>query len=128
MKTSIRTFEAACKYLKLDAAKVLPTVTGMPRHHREAITAHSKLVIIAEALNKEANGGKTWKPDWRTGKWDKYYPWFDLSSGSGLSYDVCDGMISYSHVGSRLCYFSREVAEYAGKRFIKLYKDYFLLK
>jgi hypothetical protein len=118
----IKTFEAACKALKLDPKKVLPDVTAYPKHHQEAMIAHAKLVIIVEALNEG------WKPNWKNGLWDKYYPWFDLSSGSGLSFDVCDDRISGSTVGSRLCFKSRELAKYAGKQFEDLYKKYFLLK
>lgn len=128
MKSSIKTFEGACKFLRLDPVKVLPKVTGIPKHHQEATIAHAKLVIIAEALNKEANGGKVWKPNWKNGQWDKHYPWFDMSSGSGLSYHVYVTQDSLSLVGSRLCYISSDVAKYAGTRFIKLYKQYFLLK
>ena len=126
--STIKTFEAACKYLKLDPVKVLPKVTGLPKQHQEATIAHAKLVIISEALNKEANGGKTWKPDWTNGQWDKYYPWFDMSSGSGLSCFGCGDRDSYSTVGSRLCFKSAELAKYAGTKFIKLYEKYFLLK
>ncbi|MEQ1678598.1 MAG: hypothetical protein ABL876_18020, partial [Chitinophagaceae bacterium] len=122
----IKTFEGACKLLKLDPAKVLPKVTGMPKHHQEATVAHAKLVIIAEALNMEANNGKRWEPDWTNGNWDKYYPWFRMS-GSGLSFDDYVFQISYSYVGSRLCYISSDVAEYAGKTFKKLYQQYFCM-
>lgn len=127
MKTKIKTFQSACKYLGLDPVKALPKVGTMPKKHQLATLAHAQLVIIAEALNQEANGGKPWKPDWRNGQWNKYYPWFDLSSGSGLScYGYVD-RLSTSPVGSRLCYISSEVAKYAGTHFQKLYKQYFLL-
>ncbi|MGQ0738387.1 MAG: hypothetical protein ACT4OJ_04940 [Bacteroidota bacterium] len=99
----------------------------MPKRHQLATLAHAQLVIIAEALNQEANDGKPWEPNWKNGLWDKYYPWFKLSSGSGLSYGDCDDRRSHSTVGSRLCFISREVAEYAGKHYQKLYKQYFLL-
>jgi hypothetical protein len=128
MATSkIKTFAAACKALKLDPAKILPDVSGFPKEHREALLAHAQLVIIAQALNQEANNGKPWKPNWKSGNWDKYYPWFDMSSGSGLA---CHGYVnrtSHSNVGSRLCYISRDLAIYAGKTFIKLYQQYFCL-
>ena len=119
---NVKTFEAACKKLKLDPAKVLPKVSGMPKHHQDAIIAHSKLVIITEALNDG------WKPDWTNDDEWKYYPWFDLSSGSGLRYYGCDYLFSSSPVGSRLCFKSRELAEYAGKQFINLYEKSFLFK
>jgi hypothetical protein len=117
----IKTFEAACKALKLDPVKVLPKVSGMPTHHQEAIVAHAKLVIITEALNEG------WKPNWKDSSEWKYYPWFDMRSGSGLSYNVYDLRNSYSHVGSRLCLKSSELAKYAGTTFKKLYTQYFCL-
>ena len=113
--------------MKYDPVKVLPKVTGMPKHHQEAIIAHAKLVIITEAINTQENGGKPWKPDWKNGKWDKYYAWLSLSSGSGLS---CGGYVflgSFSYVGSRLCFISSDAAVYAGKTFIKLFEQYFCM-
>jgi hypothetical protein len=120
-KAKIKTFEAACKQLELDQVKCLPKVTGVPKHQQDAIIAHAKLMIIAEALNDG------WKPDWKNTSENKYYPWFDLSSGSGLSYYDCGFDCSNSFVGSRLCFKSKELAEYAGKQFIKLYEAYFVM-
>ncbi len=121
MNPKIKTFEGACKVLKLNPKSVLPDVKGMPEHHQKAIISHAKLVIITEALNEG------WKPNWKnTSEW-KYYPWFKMSSGSGLAYDGCGDLYSYSGVGSRLCFKTSELAEYAGKQFKSLYEDYFLL-
>ena len=122
MTAKIKTFEGACKALKLNPKTVLPNVKGMPSHHQKAIISHAKLVIIAEALNEG------WKPDWKNGNEWKYYPWFRMSSGSGLACDGCVNYYSVSRVGSRLCFKTGELAEYAGKQFKKLYEDYFLLK
>ncbi len=122
MKAKIKTFEGACKALKLNPKTVLPDVNGMPEHHQKSIISHAKLVIIAEALNEG------WKPDWKNSDEWKYYPWFRMFSGSGLAYLVCDHLYSGSAVGSRLCFKTSELAEYAGKQFKKLYEDYFLLK
>ncbi len=117
----IKTFEGACKALRLDPEKCLPKVTGVPKHHQEAIVAHAKLVIITEAINEG------WKPDWKDDAQYKYYSWFDMSSGSGLSFDGCDSYCSGSAVGSRLCFKSRELAQEAGKQFKKLYEQYFVI-
>jgi hypothetical protein len=120
MFNKIKTFEGACKVLKLDPKKALPVVSGMPKQHREAIIAHAKLVIIAEALNGD------WKPDWSDYNQWKYYPWFEMKSsrfgydGSYVNYS------SYSNAGSRLCFRSAEIAKYAGQQFKSLYKQYFL--
>lgn len=125
--TDVKTFEDACKVERLDPKKVIPDFKAYPTKDRKAMIAHAKLAIIARAVNKLANNGKQWKPDWDNGKWDKYYPWFDMRGGSsGFRFYDCDDWRSASNVGSRLCYLSYEAAEYAGKQFIKLYKDYFM--
>jgi hypothetical protein len=125
--TDIKTFEDACKVERIDAKKVLPKVTSYPKKDQAALLAHAKLVIIARAINKVANKGKAWKPDWKNGQWDKYYPWFDMGGSSGFRSYGCDSWSSLSGVGSRLCFISREAAEHAGKQFEKLYKDYFVM-
>ena|SRR5689334_9094293 len=120
----IETFEDACKALNLgDPAAVLPNLDFFPEHHRKALTAHAKLIIIAEAMNEG------WKPDWDNNKQWKYYPWFDMrnSSGVGFSFVDCVNGDSASSVGSRLCYRTRELAEYAGKQFQDLYNEFFQL-
>ncbi|MCL1657435.1 hypothetical protein M2T79_12590 [Elizabethkingia miricola] len=118
----VKSFEDACQLLGIEPN--VPEVSMLPENHKKAIVAHYKLVIIAEAVNEG------WKPNWDN--WDerKYYPWFDLegsSSGAGFSYCDCDCWHAASGVGSRLCFKTWELAEYIGKTFIDLYKDYFLL-
>lgn len=89
--------------------------------------AHAKLVIIARAANRLANKGKVWKPDFKNLNQYKYTPWFYHEAGSsGFRFDGYVFWGSVSAVGSRLCFISREVAEYVGKTFEKLYKEYFL--
>ncbi|MFA6260375.1 MAG: hypothetical protein WC760_02835 [Bacteroidia bacterium] len=79
-----------------------------------------ELTIIARALNED------WEPDWSDSSEYKYYPWFNMS-GSGVSYFDCDRVISTSAVGSRLCYKSRELAEYAAKQFQSHYNNFMTL-
>ena len=117
----VKSFEDACQLLGIEPN--VPEVSMLPDNHQKAIVAHYKLVIIAEAINEG------WKPNWDN--WDerKYYPWFNMSSssGAGLSYDGFGRWGTGSGVGSRLCFKTWELAEYIGKTFIDLYKDYFLL-
>ncbi|WBS75695.1 hypothetical protein PF438_04205 [Elizabethkingia meningoseptica] len=118
----VKSFEDACQLLGIEPN--VPEVSMLPENHQKAIVAHYKLVIIAEAVNEG------WKPNWDNWNERKYYPWFDLegsSSGAGFSYYVFVSWSSYSFVGSRLCFKTWELAEYIGKTFIDLYKDYFLL-
>jgi len=123
----IKTFEDACKYLRLDPKKVMPDFSCYPKEDHAAMIAHAKLVIIARAVNKIANKGKLWKPDWSNYNQLKYYPWFEMRGSSGFRFGGCAYWLSRSIVGSRLCFISREVAEYIGKTFEDLYKHYFTI-
>jgi hypothetical protein len=121
----IKTYEDACKKLGIDPKKV-PIVSGISKIHREAIAAHYKIVIIAQALNDG------WQPNWNDFSEYKYYPWFNVkataknTAGSGLSCDDYVNARTSAGVGSRLCYKSSEIAEYAGKKFKALYTQYML--
>ena len=123
----IKTFEDACKALKL-SPKALPDVSGLPEKHRNALIAHYKLVIIAEALNEG------WQPNWNDSDEYKYYPWFEIKAnkkkpaGFGFSYTHYDFWSTHTTVGSRLCFKSRELSDYAAKQFEKLYVEYFLIQ
>lgn len=87
-----------------------------------ASVAHAKLSIIAKALNEG------WKPDWKNGDQYKYTPFFIANTdNSGFSYYHYYYWSSCTSVGSRLCYKSSEIAEYAGKQFSSLYNDLFRL-
>lgn len=117
----IKSFEAACKALKLNPKK-LPVVSSIPKKYRDAIVAHFKLVIIAEALNEG------WKPNWEDYNEYKYYPYFDMQSGFGFVVTLCGTWHAYAGGGSRLCFKTRELAEFAGRKFRKLYKAYMVIK
>ena len=123
---TIKTFEEACAKLGLDPAN-LPDFSMMPEKHRAALTAHSKLIIIAEALNDG------WQPDWSNDDEYKYWPYFEITadkdqpSGFGFSLTGFVRWYTYASVGSRLCYSSRELARYAGETFVDLYRAYFLI-
>jgi hypothetical protein len=124
MYTNIKAFEDACTKLGLDAATVLPDFSMYPEKHRNAMTAHSKLVIIRDAVNDG------WEPDWKNGKFDKWFPWFDhdSSSGSGFAFGNADHQYATSDAGSRLCFKSEDVATYVGRQFEDLYRDYFVIE
>lgn len=111
---NLETFEAAASFQSIDPT-VLPDVSLVPESIGKALIAAYKIMIISQA----AWAGLT--IDWSNYEQRKYYPWFDLEGG--FSYDRCDYDYSDSFVGSRLCYPSREIAEYVGKTHIDLYKD-----
>lgn len=123
----IKTFEAACKALKLDPKKVTPTVTGYPKQYAAALIAMAKLIIIVQALNSD------WKPNWQDLNQPKYYGWWDMNKDSnnrsGFRLVDVGGRTYYSVVGSRLCFRSRELAEWAFKQtqIKKLYREFMTL-
>lgn len=126
MTHKIKTFEGACKALGINP-KSLPDVKALPKKHQKALVAHYKLIIIIEALNEG------WEPNWNDRGQYKYFPYFQVEAsekkpaGFGFSNAHYDSWPAGTHVGSRLCLKSYDLALYAGKQFKKEYKDYFLI-
>jgi hypothetical protein len=118
----IKSFEDACK--KLGIEPLLPDFGMIPEKSQNPMLAHYQLCIIAEAIN----GG--WVPDWTDWSQYKYYAWFRMGSASGSAFSFRDFVRwrTYSSAGSRLCFKTREMAEYAGKQFEQLYKEYFVIE
>lgn len=76
-----------------------------------------------ELLSKVLNEG--WKPDWNNGSEQKFYPWFEWKQGAfGFSFSDCVYDCQLSRVGSRLCFKTRTLAEYAGQQFTKEYNEF----
>jgi hypothetical protein len=126
MATSkIKTFAAACKKLKLDPKKAVAEMSSFPARHRKALVAVAKLMIITEAINDG------WIPGYNDDNQANYEPvWYmtkDSSNPSGFRFYYVSWFYQYSYVGSRLCFRSREVAEFAAKQFHQLYKDFMTL-
>ena len=123
IKDKVKSFEDACKVL--DITPSIPVVTGIPEKYQKPLIANYQLMVIAEALNEG------WTPDWSNGEWDKWYPWFNMdnsSSAGRFSFLGADGQRSVSHVGSRLCFKSEELADYAGTQFLELYRELFVIE
>lgn len=119
----VKSFEDACKLL--DITPSVPVVTGIPEKYQKPLIANYQLMVIAEALNEG------WTPDWSNGEWDKWYPWFDMdnsSSAGRFSFLAAGYQCSFSHVGSRLCFKSEELADYAGTQFLELYRELFVIE
>ena len=123
IKDKVKSFEDACKVL--DITPSVPVVTGIPEKYQKPLIANYQLMVIAEALNEG------WTPDWSNGEWDKWYPWFnmdDSSSAGRFSFNDAVNRFSYSTVGSRLCFKSEELADYAGTQFLELYRELFVIE
>jgi hypothetical protein len=117
----IKSYEDACEDqnitpLTIDAFSVLPE-----QDRKHAFSSH-KLTVINRALNEG------WAPNWADSDEYKYYAYFVYSgSGSGFSFGGYSCDYTNSHVGSRLVFKSRELAEYAGKQFTSIFNDYLSL-
>ena len=82
--------------------------------------AYKLLKLIAITLNEG------WTPDWNNDNQYKYYPWFYMGGSSGFRCSGCGDWRSGSDVGSRLCFKTRELAEYAANQFTETYKQFML--
>lgn len=102
IKQRVKTYTDACEVLSIDP---------------NSIPEHDRILIIRKALVEG------WSPNWSDSNQYKYYPWMKFS-GSGFSFGGFAGDLTLTFVGSRLCYPTRELAEYAGKQFSKEYTDY----
>lgn len=111
----VKTFEDACRELGIDPLQFSTTCAGDSADE----IAYKQIKIIARALNEG------WTPNWDNASEYKYYPWFHMRGG--FSYANCDCWHQFSGVGSRLCFRTSELAEYAGKQFTAIYKAFMCL-
>ncbi len=121
----IKTYEDACALLKRDPL-MLPDVSMLPVSQQIFLIAACKLDVIAEALNYDPKSGKSWIPDWNNGRELKWFPYFESDGSLGFAFSASyyDSWNAYTTVGSRLCFRTEKLAEYAGKQFIDLYNDF----
>lgn len=94
-----------------------PDFSNVPEDLREYFENQYNAIVITEALNEG------WIPDWNNSSERKWRPWFILSPSSfgfGGSYD--DYSYAYAGSGSRLCFRTRELSDYAGKQFLDIWK------
>ena len=119
----IESFEIGCEKLGLDPITCLPDLSRMPAKLQPALLATAKMYIITEA----ANEGKPF--DWDSEDEQKYYPWFDMevwaSNPTGFRFNVVGYTYTgtYTSLGSRLCFFTREDAAYHGQQHEAIYRD-----
>jgi hypothetical protein len=109
---SIKTFEDACEALNKDPYAEINKCDSSDE------IAYKKLKIIIEAINQG------WKPDWNDSNQQKWYPWFDLSSGFGFDDSCYSCAFTFADCGSRLCFESKEKSNYAAQQFLDLYKQF----
>lgn len=91
----------------------------------ENLEEDEKAYRILKLLAKSLNQG--WVPDWNNPSESKYYAWFEMRGSSGFRFGGYDLWLTYSYVGSRLCFKTRELAEHAGKHFTAVYKQFMVI-
>lgn len=84
---------------------------------QKSINNFAIIQLISEVLNEG------WIPDFSNSSERKYYPWFEYKNGTFVFYYVCCGFYR-ADLGFGCYYKSEELAEYAGKQFIEIYKEY----
>jgi hypothetical protein len=102
-----------CNRLRLDISDIKFHSDDSP-----SIQAFGKLQIITRALNEG------WKPNRSDVNELKYYNYFYMNNGAFSCFST-HYIISYVDLPSALFFKSRELAKYAGRAFIEIYKDYY---
>ena len=112
----VKTFEDACDVLGIEPCEILSLSKT-----KDGIT-YEKLKVIARALNQG------WVPNWSDTNERKWHPWFNAtgSSGFGFSASGYDHWYSATCAGSRLCFISEALANYAGRQFESVYKEFMM--
>lgn len=91
--------------------------SNLPEDVRDYFQAQYDVVVIAEALNEG------WTPDWDNSDELKWYPWFEMGSSAFAFSDSCyDCSDAAAGSGSRLRFKTEDLATYAGKQFIDVFK------
>jgi len=110
---SIKTVEDALIAAEMPAT---PEFNEVPEEMKDYFKAVYEAVAITKALVQG------WKADWNDSNQRKWYPWFHMSSG-GFVFDVASDGCSLASAGdaSRLCFPTKEMAEYAGRQFTEVY-------
>jgi len=123
----LNSYEEACEIENIDPAENIPFAD--PKNGDQlALNSLARIFIGVRAINRQANGGKPWTPDWKNSRQWKYEIIMNMSSGSGLSYYDCDYVDSYSGVGSRLCFISEDVAEHFFEAFKPEFENFAIVK
>ena len=107
-------------------ADVTRLVQDVNPKHIKALIALNELFTIAQAWNKADD----FVPDFSNSMQDKWFPWFVYDKGvAGFVFANANAAPSNTnaHVGSRLCFKTRNRAIQFGKQFVDLYNEVFLL-
>lgn len=123
----IKSFGDACRYLKKESGKrenqfLKEYKQACDSHCSTDLIAYLQLRIITAALNEEPGG---WSPNYS--EEDRWHVWYRLDlSDSSLSAECPfrESVATVSYSGSRLCYKTKELAEYSSKQFKDIWKNF----
>lgn len=117
----IKSYEDACNVLNIQPISE-NAVAAFPKEDRKSMLAYHKLTVITKAIN----GG--WKPDWNDRSQYKYFPVFYYKN-AGLAFANTYNAASYTSadIGSRLCFKTEAMSDYAAATFADLYTDFYCL-
>lgn len=121
----VKSYEDACDLLGIDPVGSLPDVSGCMSQDRKFLIAFHKLTIIARALNEG------WEPDWINTDENKWFNWWYVdtkTAGLGSGGPTNAPSAAIATVGSRLCFRTEALSDYAAKQFLPLYEEYLLIK
>lgn len=115
----VKSFQDIC-----DIAGVMRCTFELPTNAtRKQIrkNAGNMIELFIEVLNEG------WEPDYSNSNEQKWYPYFEYNKRTGRFsyYAYCYNDV-VSHVGSRLVFKTKALAEFAAKLFIDIYNDYLL--
>lgn len=118
----IKTVDDAINILGEGDIDVIDLRELMSTRVQEHIISHQQLVVIIKALNEG------WTPDWHDKNWNKWSNWFNMSSPwiGRFSFLNSSSRYATSTCSSRLCFKSKELAEYAANQFIEVYRKAFI--
>ncbi len=121
----LKTWESICKVKGIDPIKSLP-FQNPSNDTEEGVNAFFQISTIREVLNDGKDA------DWSSNE-SKWFPWPDViedktkPSGFGLSYYDYVVTYSYTSVGSRLSFNTREKAKHAFTYFQPVYEKFMLI-
>lgn len=114
----VKTYEDACAVLGEDPINE-ESLRNLGFSKDEIV--YRKLKTIVRALNEG------WVAKVYDNEEYRYYPWFvhnETPSGFAFDGSDCDSSDAHAGCGSRLCFKTRELSNYAGKQFLELWKEF----
>lgn len=95
----------------------VPNFSNVPEDLKEYFENTYQMIVITEALNEG------WEPNWNDSNERKWRPYFRMSPSSfAFDRSGCDYSAASAGGGSRLCFKTEALANYAAKQFLHIWK------